>query len=492
MRCVSRFVFSLLALNIGATVATATSNPTQIEGSDTIFADSFDLAYFIVPYSADGSALPSPTSRDTALSTQVQKADVAFLVDTTASMSSEVTALKNSFSSFIAPSLESAVPDIAFGVAGHDDVPYGSYGTTAGGCLDLPYDAYEPQGYVTTNAATARIAISALTIHCGGDLPGSQVLAIHHAITGDAITWPTGSVLAEYPPDGTFGALRFRSDSLPIIVNITNFAHHNGGRALDFSASSYMTGENPYSFSTWGANDAVTAMNNVGAKYLSFTTGQRTIDESDAYGYGAFISDMTGSSLSLESFTHGNTCAATACCTGLNGGGLSADGPGGRCRSVFTVGATGTDLSTAIVNGVDAVLKSARFQVTVQAYNDAGETIDVVDDFILKVEPDPIGGSDPITGDVCTSFEPGLLEDNFTGPQAVVPGGDGVDDSISGGTLGSVYCFKVTPKANTTVVATASEQVFHAWLRVIAVKPNGTLALGIDREIGFIVPALGH
>jgi hypothetical protein len=87
---------------------------------------------------------------------------------------------------------------------------------------------------------------------------------------------------------------------------------------------------------------------------------------------------------------------------------------------------------------------------------------------------------------------PGLLQDNFTGPQALVPGGDGVDDSINGRAVGSVYCFKVTPKANTTAVATASEQLFHAWLRVVAIKPNGTMTIGIDREIGFLVPAMGH
>jgi hypothetical protein len=156
---------------------------------------------------------------------------------------------------------------------------------------------------------------------------------------------------------------------------------------------------------------------------------------------------------------------------------------------VFSINTNGTGLSTAIVNGVAAVVDAARFDIYVQAYNDPGEVIDVVGNFVLKVEPDPAGGTDPLTGAVCLAIPAQQLADNFTGPKAILVGPDGVNDSITQNHPGPVYCFNVTPKANATVAATNAMQIFRAWLRIRAVMPNGSLAFGQDRELLFLVPA---
>ena len=207
----------------------------------------------------------------------------------------------------------------------------------------------------------------------------------------------------------------------------------------------------------------------------------------DPYGYHAYITDKTGSDVPPSSFTGGT------CNTGVSGAAVAADGPtvaGVKlCRSVFSINTTGLGLGTSIVDGVVAVLNTIKFDVYVQAYNDVKETTDVVGNFMQKVEPDPTGGKDPVTGGVCVTFPSGQLADNFTGPKALVKAADGVNDTIKQVNPGSLYCFNVTPKANKVIPATTDVQTFTAWLKVLAIKPTGgTFALGSDRQVLFVVP----
>ena len=252
--------------------------------------------------------------------------------------------------------------------------------------------------------------------------------------------------------------------------------------------------QNTYSFATWNVDNVVTAMNNIGAKFIgvSVDNGVRGLGPNDPYGYSAYITDKTNSTVPSSAIPTAVGCAPGQCCTGVSSAGVAPDGPGGTCRLVLSANANGTGLSTSIVNGVVAILNSARFSVYVQAYNDPSETTDVVGNFMLKVEPDPAGGTDPVTGEVCVSFPASQLADNFIGPKALVVGTDGVPDTITQVNPGPFFCFKVTPKPNTVIPQTTTEQTFRAWLRVLAIKPNGTIVLGPDREILFIVPPIGY
>ena len=140
---------------------------------------------FIERYAADGSIPPSPTSGMRGLSSQLQKVDVGFIVDTTGSMSGSISALKTNLSTTIIPALQARIPDLGVGVAGHDDFPYSTYGSAPDQAF---YVSVPPQGYVTTVTAQSQTAANALTTHNGGDSPESQVPAIYKAITGAAIT----------------------------------------------------------------------------------------------------------------------------------------------------------------------------------------------------------------------------------------------------------------------------------------------------------------
>ncbi|MEP6784020.1 MAG: hypothetical protein ABI983_10140 [Acidobacteriota bacterium] len=457
-----------------------------IGAADTIFTDGFDRFYFFMPYAADGSLPPSPSSMTFALSSQIGKADVAFIVDTTGSMSGEIIALKTNLSSVIIPSLQASVPSLAIGIAAHDDVPYSTYGTTG----DLPfYFSITPQGYVTTTPSASQTAANALTTHDGLDGPEAQILAMHHALAGSGITWPGGAVAPMAPSAGIFGAMHFRTDAFSIVVNITDAAHHNGKRALDKTGATYDAAvQNAYSFPTWDVNDLAVEMGANSAKFIGVIAdgGARAMGTADPYGYAAYVADMTASDVPPSAF------AGATCNTGVAGVAVAADGPTldtvHLCRSVFSINTNGAGLATAVVSGVAAELAAAKLDVYAQAYNDASEFIDVVGAFMLRVEPIPAGGTDPATGNVCLTIPAQQLADNFTGPKAIA-GPDGHIDTITQVATGEIYCFAVVPKANSTVAATTAVQVFRAWIRIRAVRPNDrALVLSADREVFFLVP----
>ncbi|MGZ3455866.1 MAG: hypothetical protein ACXWUG_02175 [Polyangiales bacterium] len=451
--------------------------------------------YFLVPWSMDGSALPSPTASTLALSTTLNKGDVGFVIDTTGSMGGEITNLRTSLSSTIIPALKTKIPDLGIGIAAHDDYPYYScgffscsfdYGDSAYG--DLPYyDVASPKGFVTSVTADSQAAANALTTHGGDDNPESQLHAYYRALTGAALVWPGGSVPAVTPPAGTFGALRFRSDAFPILIGITDISHHNGKRALNKTGTSY-DGAYQYTYtsgvSTYNADDVVGKLTALGAKFIGVSSddGTRGMGIDDPYGYLAYLTDKSNSNVPPSAFPGG------ACKTGVGGATVAADGPGGTCRSVYSINTTGSGLSTSIVDGVYALLASIKFDTYVEAYNGAGEPIDVVDSFMEKVEPQPTGGTDPVTGTACVTFPASQLADARHSPKALAGAGD-IKETILQVNPGNYYCFSVTPKPNTTVKPTTAPQTFRAWLKVNAVKPaGGTFTLGSDREVLFIVP----
>ena len=451
--------------------------------------------YFVVPYSKDGSAAPSPASSILALSTTLNKGDVGFVVDTTGSMTGEINNLKSSLSATIIPALKAKIPSLGIGVAGHDDYPYSSGCGWLGSCTadygsgaDLPYYNTSPAGFITTDTATAQAAANSLSIHNGDDGPEAQIPGLFHTVAGDALSWPGGSVGADNgTPGSTFGALHFRSDALPIVVEISDADFHNGKRALTSGGGSYDGAfQNTYSFGAPTSDDLVAKLNTLGAKFIGVAAenGGRLSGGpgGNPYGYEAYISDKTGSNAPPGAF--GGSCK-----TGIGGAAVAADGPGGSCRLVFSINTDGTGLGTSIVDGVLAILASIKFDVHVEAYNDAGSgAVDVVTDFMTKVEPRPTGGTDPVTGATCVTFPASQLADNFHTPKAI-PGAGDIQETIKQVNPGSYYCFDVVPKPNTVIPATTSVQTYKAWLKVVAVKPTGgTFALGTDREVLFLIP----
>ncbi len=234
--------------------------------------------YFVVPYSADGSTSPIPTSAPLALATTLNKGDLGIVVDTTASMDAEFTNLKTNLGSII-DALKTKFDDVGIGIAGHDDFPtwnwdsvttypvctapfYSCAGTTScydlglskfyclpsylpnqfGTCNTASYglttptsdDPYYQLTAVTNDKAAAVAAVKGLRVSVGEDLPENQVAALHYALTGKLLTWPPmngcsgGSRPAVADTATHYGALRFRAGALPILLELSDAMFHNG------------------------------------------------------------------------------------------------------------------------------------------------------------------------------------------------------------------------------------------------------------------------
>ncbi len=104
------------------------------------------------------------------------EADIAFLLDTTGSMSGTASQVASGFQS-IASKLAEAREDFTYGFATFDDYNYSSYGAGE----DKPFDLQQQQ---TTNVGLVQAALDAISIHSGGDGPESGIEALYQAATG--------------------------------------------------------------------------------------------------------------------------------------------------------------------------------------------------------------------------------------------------------------------------------------------------------------------
>jgi len=328
-------------------------------------------------------------------------------------------------------------------------------------------------------------------------------------VTGGALSWPvsgwpdpkpTSSLASDVPASGsgTFGAMRFRDGALPILIPITDAAFHNGKRALNLAPTGASTDydttyHDAYPFTGPNIDDLVTELNKVGGKIIGVDTwgsARSAFASNSAYFDLAYIADKTGSYAPKAAFK-----GSSACPTAEGGASVAPDGPmlsatERSCRLIYTIGADGAGLSNAIVEGVGALLNAIQFDVYVRAYKDPTYvgSVDAVDSFMVSIAPQPTGGVDPVTGSVCTTFSPSQLKDKYHSPKALAGAGD-ISETIGGLNPGKLYCFVVTPKANTTVLPTTDPQTFKAFLTVQGDKSGGgAVTLGTDREVVFIVP----
>jgi hypothetical protein len=249
--------------------------------------------------------------RDLIFGTNIQIADVYFLVDTTGSMYGEIDNIKSNLSSLIIPQIRLRIPDAAIGVGWFADFPTGGYG----GGDDR---AYEHLQSMTLDTALAQTAVNSLPNRGGSDGPESQVEAMYQTMTGEGL----GSWVPIYAGPDCRGAPCFREGALPIILLFTDAPFHNGP-----------TGGEPYTGitpapHTWA--DAVRVVNGAHGKVLGMSSG-------DSY-YGGWAD--------LE---------ATAVATGS----VDLDG-----RSlVWDIGSDGAALGTSVVDAIELLATRVPFDV---------------------------------------------------------------------------------------------------------------------------------
>jgi hypothetical protein len=214
-------------------------NDGQIDPAEIAFgsnpcngASIIDDFYFVLPPLGPEQRAPL-----TFANTGIDRADLAINVDTTGSMGEEITNIRTTLSTLIIPSVDAVIPDAAFAVSSFEDVPIAPFATP----IDLPFRLGTR---VTTQAATAQAAVNALIVRDGGDQPEGGLEALYRIASGLGMTWPGGSVPAFNPAtnrvpgvaDGTIGGVGFRSDSLPIIVQVTDAPVHERGEYVAVNA----------------------------------------------------------------------------------------------------------------------------------------------------------------------------------------------------------------------------------------------------------------
>lgn len=441
-------------------------------------------AYFVLPY----MLAPSPAEAVLPLKTNLNQGDVAFFVDTTATMGGEIQALKAGIVSII-QALYADIPDLAVGVAGFDDFPSGNYGAQG---VDLPFYVAGATGTVSKSLADNLGAVQTLNVHDGGDVPESHAAAMHRALTDYFLLWDSGQIPPAGAPFGRYGSLHFRAGAFPVLVLISDAPFHNGRRSNNPALL-----HDPYSFNgtppfpTATVDDLVTAMKDRGARFIGVSAVDGVRSGGDPYEDMAYLADMTGSTVPPDVF------GGALCQTGLAGsflppdGPITADAPGGSCRLVFDISSNGAGLSTSVVTGVKTVLKAVKLDLRALASHEGGP-VDAVDTFIATIAVAPAGDVDPAEpGAPCVALNAvQQLTDIWTGPKGLTKAQDGINETALGITPGQKVCFKIIPKANTSIPLMQGAQVFKASLTVKA--KNGVAAeeiiVGTPREIAFIIP----
>ncbi len=225
--------------------------------------------YVTLPYHPPGEMGDHP-QREFTFSTRIRSADIMFLVDTTGSMGSTISAVQSTLSSTIIPGVVSALGplgDARYGMAAHGDFAEG--GTNSDGCMRV-YQRLD------ANSALSQAATSRLVASGGGDGPESMAPATHALISGHGIPQYGGTATRVMNPatdcpsapgsPTPFGWGCFLPGRVPVIVLFSDADWHNGPS---------MPGGNFYGSAPGAAtyNQLVTEMNAHGAFFVGIDVG---------------------------------------------------------------------------------------------------------------------------------------------------------------------------------------------------------------------------
>lgn len=290
--------------------------------------------FFVLPY-AEGEK-----TQDFTFSTGVAKADIYFMIDTTASMQPAIDSLKASISTEVIPSILNGDPaadppippidDAWIGMGAVRDVPWGTYGQAGD---DLYRHRFEVAGQTITGNVTPPKQVGAtfaapdnvtkilgsLTAAGGGDAPEATTQALWIAATNNlfALTigglWsPASPYPAPCPSLEDIGVPCFRKGSIPVFVLITDAAFHNGPLAANNYDPSIVGGTKSYAEAT-SALDAISAKI-VGVPVNTGTAGAARKDLGD-------LAEKTGSKYHDPQF--GGTDRVLVSETDITSGGVS-------------------------------------------------------------------------------------------------------------------------------------------------------------------------
>ncbi|AKF10147.1 vWA domain-containing protein [Sandaracinus amylolyticus] len=165
---------------------------------------------FVVPFVDD----PVPAQRTLDFATDIRKADVYFLIDTTGSMGVPIDNVRTSLSTPVVGIIDrvrATIPEAWFGVGQVKD-------------FDDPF-VFRNETDITSDAARAQLGVNALSPSGGGDGPEGQVPSLYAVASGSEILLTPARTDC---PARTYGWPCFREDAVPIVVLVTDAPFHNG------------------------------------------------------------------------------------------------------------------------------------------------------------------------------------------------------------------------------------------------------------------------
>lgn len=266
------------------------------DATDTIDPDDF---FVVLPYEGERAA------RTLRFTTDIQKADVYFLIDTTGSMGAPIENVRSSLAR-IAAELETRVRDAQLGVGQFEDFPFeytcpredplcmrmpgvGSYGSESD-------EVYANRQDITDDVTALQRALDALELGDGRDNPESQVEALYQVATGEGGAWTFLSLSYSLAPKvcapvpDEVGLRRghpcFRPGALPIVVLVSDVRFHNDPTGMD----AYNTiSPAPHTFM-----DAVDALNGIGARTVGVAVNGGGRDDQEALARATGSTDEAG------------------------------------------------------------------------------------------------------------------------------------------------------------------------------------------------------
>jgi hypothetical protein len=229
------------------------SSPT--DPGSTVDPDDF---FVILPYEEPEQVRPLT------FGTNLQVADVYFLMDSTGSMGGTIENVVSSLAATIVPGLRSAIPDVQMGVGAFNDFPTMPYGEG----MDQPY--WHDQD-ITPDDAAVQAALGRVSTRprgSGYDWSESYVPGLYFTASGRGTTAGGASI-----PDKTCPAIPdepsprrgypcFRPGALPIVVLVGDAPWHN------FPGNVANTGESDYTFWPYMYADALAELLGIGARVV--------------------------------------------------------------------------------------------------------------------------------------------------------------------------------------------------------------------------------
>ena len=379
--------------------------------------------FFVVPYGN-----PPDPARDTLVfGTDIRRADVHFMIDTSISMQEYIDTVRASLNTVVVPGVSAAIPDVAFGVGQFDVCPQSAY--MPGVCRGIEQNLTS-----TPDAAAVGTALAGLTADCRGvHEPYAQSMWVW--ATGDTTRWPRMTRPTCAPGEVGLGCVR--TGALPILV---------------------MIGDEPFdeSFDTGGTSCASSACTTCAA----FPTEADVLAAFAAIRGRVVVLGPTGRSAEWAPIVSGT-------------GAVGTDG----APLIFRDAGAAT-VDAQIVDAIRTLARNTPLDITARARDvddGAGDGVDATV-FIERTEPNTAGGvADPMdAGVVCVGGLPTVDTD-----------GDGLAETFSDVTPGVPVCFDIVARRNDTVAPTDRPQVFRAQIDVVG---DGVTVLD-TRDVYFLVPS---